>query len=47
MDQFSFEEAFARLESTVTELQNGQMSLEEALARYQDGMKLAQHCNVL
>lgn len=47
MDQLSFEEAFAQLESTVNALQDGQMPLEEALAYYQEGMKLAQHCNVL
>ena len=47
MEQISFEEAFAQLEATVTALQDGQLPLERALQFYQDGMKLAQHCNEL
>jgi exodeoxyribonuclease VII small subunit len=47
MEQLSFEEAFAQLEATVAALQDGQLPLEQALQRYQDGMKLAQHCNEL
>jgi exodeoxyribonuclease VII small subunit len=47
MEQLSFEEAFAQLEATVAALQDGQLPLEQALERYQDGMKLAQHCNEL
>ena len=47
MEQLSFEDAFAQLEATVAALQDGQLPLEQALQRYQDGMKLAQHCNEL
>jgi exodeoxyribonuclease VII small subunit len=47
MEHLSFEEAFAQLEATVLALQDGQLPLEQALQRYQDGMKLAQHCNEL
>ena len=47
MEQLSFEEAFAQLEATVASLQDGQLPLEQALQRYLDGMKLAQHCNEL
>jgi exodeoxyribonuclease VII small subunit len=47
MEQLSFEEAFAQLEATVAALRDGQLPLEQALQRYQDGMKLAQHCNEL
>ncbi len=47
MEQISFEEAFAQLEATVTALQDGQLPLDRALQFYQDGMKLAQHCNEL
>ena len=47
MEQLSFEEAFAQLEATVVALQDVQLPLEQALQRYQDGMKLAQHCNEL
>lgn len=47
MESLTFEEAFALLEATVAALQNGQMPLERALECYQEGMKLAQHCNEL
>lgn len=47
MDELSFEEAFAKLEAAVAALQDGQMPLERALHYYEEGMKLAQRCNVL
>lgn len=47
MDALSFEEAFEQLEAAVEALQDGQMPLEEALRHYEEGMKLAQHCNEL
>jgi exodeoxyribonuclease VII small subunit len=46
-EALSFEEAFERLEAAVTALQDGQMPLERALQLYEEGMKLAQHCNEL
>ena len=46
-EALSFEEAFERLEAAVTALQDGQMPLEHALQLYEEGMKLAQHCNEL
>jgi exodeoxyribonuclease VII small subunit len=47
METLSFEEAFARLEATVTALQDGKLPLERAMQQYQEGMKLAQYCNTL
>lgn len=47
MDTLSFEQAFEQLEAAVEALQDGQMSLEQALNYYEEGMKLAQHCNEL
>jgi len=47
MEQLTFEEAFAQLEAAIAALQDGQMPLESALERYQDGMKLAHYCNEL
>lgn len=47
MESLTFEEAFTRLEAAVAALQDGQMPLERALQYYQEGMKLAQHCNEL
>ena len=46
-EALSFEEAFERLEAAVTALQDGQMPLERAIQLYEEGMKLAQHCNEL
>jgi exodeoxyribonuclease VII small subunit len=46
MNTLSFEEAFEQLEAAVA-LQDGQMPLERALHYYEEGMKLAQHCNDL
>lgn len=47
MEALSFEDAFAQLEAAVTALQDGRMPLERALQYYQEGMKLAQHCQEL
>jgi exodeoxyribonuclease VII small subunit len=47
MDTLSFEQAFEQLEAAVEALQDGQMPLERALNYYEEGMKLAQHCNEL
>ncbi len=47
MENLTFEEAFAQLETAVAALQDGQMPLEKALEHYQEGMKLAQYCNEL
>lgn len=40
----SFEEALAQLETTVHDLEDGQIGLEESLARYENGVKLLRHC---
>ncbi len=47
MESLSFEEAFTRLEAAAAALQDGQIPLERALHFYEEGMKLAQHCNEL
>jgi exodeoxyribonuclease VII small subunit len=47
METLSFEEAFKQLEATIAALQDGKMPLDQALQQYQEGMKLAQHCNEL
>jgi exodeoxyribonuclease VII small subunit len=36
-----FEDALARLEQIVEELEGGALSLEESIARYEEGMKLS------
>ena len=47
IETLSFEEAYDQLEAAVNALRDGQMPLERALHYYEEGMKLAQHCNEL
>jgi exodeoxyribonuclease VII small subunit len=43
-EQPSFEEALERLEGIVHELEEGEIGLGEALARYEQGVKLLRQC---
>ncbi len=45
--KLSFEEALEALEKIVTELENTELPLEEALKRFEDGIKLARRCHQL
>ena len=48
MDQkLSFEQALEQLESVVRALESGDLPLEEAIKKYQEGTKLANHCRNL
>ncbi len=47
MESLSYEEAFTQLEAAVAALQDGKLPLERAMQYYQEGMKLAQHCDGL
>jgi exodeoxyribonuclease VII small subunit len=38
----SFEEALERLETVVSELESGSLTLEQSIARYEEGMRLSQ-----
>lgn len=40
----TFEEALAELEQIVTQMENGQLSLEESVERYTRGMELTKIC---
>jgi len=40
----SFEELYRRLEEVVARLEAGGLGLEEALALYEEGMRLARRC---
>jgi len=39
-EKFDFEEGMERLEKIVAELESGELSLEDSIARYEEGMKL-------
>ena len=43
--KISFEEALARLEDIARELEAGELSLEESLKKFDEGVKLAAFCN--
>ncbi|MBS1128194.1 MAG: xseB, partial [Nitrospirae bacterium] len=40
-----FEAALARLEEIVTELESGELGLEQSLKLFEEGVKLARVCN--
>ena len=44
LEKLSFEEAFRQLEETVQRLEEGDLTLEEAIALYEQGMRLAARC---
>ncbi len=44
-EELSFEEAFGELETTVRRLEEGDLTLEQALHLYERGKLLAQRCN--
>ena len=43
----TFEKALADLEAVVRDLEEGQIGLGQALARYEQGVKLLRHCHAL
>lgn len=45
MAEIKFEEALKKLEDIVSKLEAGDMSLEESLAKYEDGIKLSKICS--
>lgn len=45
MAEQSFEKSLERLEKIVGELEGGELSLDEALKRYEEGVKLVQVCS--
>ena len=45
MKKKSFEEALFKLEQITKELEEGDLSLEESLKHFDEGVKLAEYCN--
>ena len=43
-EKIKFDEAMTKLESIVERLENGDLSLEESLAIFEEGIKLARLC---
>ena len=44
-EKLSFEEAMNSLEEIVTELEKGELSLEQSVEKFKKGMELSNHCN--
>ena len=42
----SFEDKIKRLESIVTELESGEVNLDEAIDKYTEAMKLSRECSL-
>lgn len=45
MKEESFEESIEKLENIANDLEKGDLSLEESLAKFEEGMKLSKKCN--
>lgn len=44
VEEMSFEEAMAALEAVVTQLDRGDVALDQSIALYEQGAKLKAHC---
>ena len=45
MSKENFEESMKKLETIVTELECGNLNLDESVKKFEDGMKIAKQCN--
>ena len=44
-EELSFEEKIKKLESIVTELESGEVNLDDAITKYTEAMKLSKECS--
>ncbi len=47
MAEKTFEQALEELETLVKDLENGEIELNQAVKKYNEGMKLSKHCHDL
>lgn len=47
INELSFEQAFAELESIVAQLESGNLTLEQSVALFERGRKLSDHCQTV
>ena len=45
LEQLCFEDAFQALEAAVRQLEDGNLALEQSIALYERGMRLARRCS--
>lgn len=43
--KISLEESFQKLETIITEMEDGDMTLEDSFEKYEEGMKLIKNCS--
>lgn len=43
----NFEESMKNLENIVTELEKGDLNLDESVKKFEEGMKIAKQCNTI
>ncbi len=46
-EQIPFEEAMKQLETIASELEKGDLNLDESVAKFEEGMKLSKQCSEL
>jgi exodeoxyribonuclease VII small subunit len=44
IEALSFEESYTRLEQIIQKLESGDLSLDESMSLYEEGVRLAHHC---
>lgn len=45
MENMNFEESMEKLEKIASDLEKGDLNLEESLSKFEEGMKLSKQCN--
>lgn len=45
MNEINFEQSMQELEKIASELENGELTLEESITKFEEGMKLSKKCN--
>jgi len=45
MEEINFEEAMKKLEQITDELEKGDLSLDESVKKFEEGIKLSKECN--
>lgn len=45
MEEMNFEESMGKLEQIASQLEKGDLTLEESLIKFEEGMKLSKKCN--
>ena len=45
MSKENFEESMTKLEEIVTELENGNLNLDESVSKFEEGMKISKKCS--